>query len=64
MSLTVGEVLENAKFNRKNAVMQFQINLAKEQEKNYRKAKELGASDEDDWYEWAEKIKQSENKIG
>jgi hypothetical protein len=56
MSLTVGEVLENAKYNEQHAFHPIQKDIAKEQRANYNKAKELGADDEDDWADWEEKI--------
>jgi len=56
MSLTVGEVLENAEYNEQNAFHPIQKELAKSQRDNYNKAKELGADDYDDWSEWENKI--------
>ena len=62
MSLTIGEVLENSEYNLNEATMPFQIELGKQQLANYRIAKELGANDDDDWYEWAEKVEAYKNK--
>jgi hypothetical protein len=52
MSLTVGEVLENANYNLRNVKIDIQIEIAKSQLENYNIAKQLGADDEDDWAEW------------
>jgi ABC-type sulfate transport system substrate-binding protein len=57
MSLTVGEVLENAEYNEQNAFHPMQKELAKSQRDNYNKVKEMGADDDDDWGDWEEKIK-------
>lgn len=56
MSLTVSEVLENAEYNISKSAMSFQVEIAKEQFKNYKIAKELGASDNDDWSDWEDKV--------
>jgi hypothetical protein len=56
MSITIEEVLENAEYNEKNAFHPVQLDLAKRQRSNYEIAKKLGANDEDDWNEWAEKV--------
>jgi len=56
MSLSVEEVLENANYNIQNAKISFQIEMGKEQLKNYKIAKDLGASDDDDWDDWEEKV--------
>jgi hypothetical protein len=61
MSLTVGEVLENANYNLQNARIPIQIEIGKNQLENYRLAKDLGADDDDDWAEWEEKVEQSKN---
>ena len=61
MSLTVGEVKENAEYNFANAstgLGALQRDLAHQQLENYNIAIELGANDEDDWYEWEEKVKE------
>lgn len=57
MSLTVGEVLENAEYN-KTGKLAIQIYLAQQQEENYNIAKELGADDDDDWYDWEDKVEE------
>jgi hypothetical protein len=62
MSLTVGEVLENAEYNINNAAIPFQIEIGKEQLSNYKVAKELGADDEDNWYDWEDKVSEHKNK--
>jgi len=62
MSLTVGEVKENAIYNFKNAntgLGIIQVELGNKQMANYEKAIELGASDDDDWEEWENKIKEN-----
>tara|TARA_R110000822_G_scaffold7757_2_gene31499 strand:+ start:159 stop:350 length:192 start_codon:yes stop_codon:yes gene_type:complete len=61
MSLTVEEVLENADYNINNAKISFQIELGKEQLKNYKIAKQLGANDEDDWDDWEDKVEVYKN---
>lgn len=62
MSLTIGEVLENANYNLQNAVISIQIDMGKRQLKNYTVAKELGASDDDDWHDWEDKVEKYKNK--
>ena len=64
MALTVGEVLENAEHNIKDAVFYLQIELGKEQLENYRIAKELGADDDDCWHEWKEKVENYKKEKG
>lgn len=56
MSLTVGEVLENANYNIQNQQIPLQGILAKQQLNNYKIAKDLGADDNDNWYDWEEKV--------
>lgn len=56
MSLTVGEVKENADYNLSQGKMIFQIAIGQQQLANYNKAKELGASDDDDWDDWEDKV--------
>jgi hypothetical protein len=55
MSLSVEEVLQNAEYN-EAGVLPIQRMLAKEQRSNYEIAKQLGAKDEDDWYDWEDKV--------
>jgi len=62
MSLTVGEVLENANFNFQNQQMPLQSLIAKEQLNNYKIAKELGADDNDDWDDWEAKVNEYKEK--
>ena len=64
MAFTVEEVKDNAMYNLNNAVFPFQIELGKQQMKNYEIAKQLGADDDDDWSEWEEKVEnyKKENK--
>ena len=64
MSLTVGEVLENAEYNINNAAIPLQIELGRQQLRNYKIAKELGADDDDDWYEWEEKVGEYKKENG
>jgi len=56
MGLLVYEVKENGEYNCYDAKFHFQIQLGKDQLRNYEVAKMLGANDEDDWYEWEEKV--------
>ena len=62
MSLTVGEVLENAEYNENNVFHPIQIEIAKGQRKNYNIAIELGAREDDDWYDWEDKVEEHKNK--
>ena len=62
MSITVGEVLQNAEYNISNASIPFQMEIGKEQLRNYRIAKEIGANDDDDWADWEDKIDEYKQK--
>jgi hypothetical protein len=62
MSLTVGEVLENANYNISNGKIPFQTAIGKEQLDNYTIAKKLGADDDDDWDDWVERVEEEKLK--
>lgn len=61
MSLTVGEVKLNAEHNlaSRSSIATFQHMIGQEQLDNYNKAIELGANDNDDWYDWQEEVEAS-----
>lgn len=50
MSLTLGEVLENAEYNLKGSIP-FQVSIGEQQMINYNILKEKGYSDDDDFNE-------------
>ena len=60
--ITVGEVLEIANYNISEARMPLQIQLGREQLKNYTIAKRLGAKDDDDWEDWGDKVEEEKKK--
>jgi hypothetical protein len=62
MSLTVGEVKENADYNLRTGAIGFQIEMGKQQQINYDIAIELGADEDDDWDDWSDKVEEHKNK--
>lgn len=63
MGLSIREVLDNANYNLiENKGLEIAEFIGRQQLENYTLAKELGANDEDDWYDWEDKVEEYKNK--
>ena len=56
MSLFIYEVKENGEYNIKKPLFPVQKELGNDQLRNYEVAKMLGAAEDDEWYEWQDRV--------